>query len=557
MKKKVIYIVLIMIILINCGWLVFNLYYCLASNKRVLAPTFRVKLLGNRVVEVGLNKEYKEEGGSVLINEKEYPLEVEGVVNTEKVGTYLLKYKVKDDYFKEYSTYRIVQVVDNEAPIIELNGSSKVIVTLGQAFNETGVVVTDNSGEDLSSKVVIEGNINTEKLGTYTITYSVADSSGNIAKVQRKVVVQKQAQKTSGKKKKEVVIKTEKGQEIASKLDLNKDSNTTITMSFTKTGIHMEGYVKQGSGTYTIELCDNDFCATTNTKTREKYYYTGEIDLTTLKNGTYQMKVTSKNSKMDVINKLVYSERIVRAKVDDKLVTVEYGNNKPKIKIEDFAYEYDILIDAGHGGIDSGAENKKGLEKDLNLKQSLYEKERYEQHGLKVKMIRTDDTYGIMMGPSSEALVRRRAYAIGYYGAVSRYVYSNHHNSITNNYYSGWEIIVPAKDTAKEIANQLTIANEWKKAYKTVSEDHVRVYGRNYTTGTILNKISGTTYDVRNWYAIIRIPYELYNVHTTLYEGCYMSNNKDYNWYIENWKTLSEIKIKTYVESLGKTYIPV
>ena len=37
-----------------------------------------------------------------------------------------------------------------------------------------------------------------------------------------------------------------------------------------------------------------------------------------------------------------------------------------------------------------------------------------------------------------------------------------------------------------------------------------------------------------------------------------MTNKDDFNWYFTNegWKIVSEIKIKNYVQSLGKTYIP-
>jgi hypothetical protein len=64
-------------------------------------------------------------------------------------------------------------------------------------------------------------------------------------------------------------------------------------------------------------------------------------------------------------------------------------------------------------------------------------------------------------------------------------------------------------------------------------------------------------YNIKNYYAMQRIPYELFKVITVTYEGCYISNESDYNWYMDNWKKLSEIKIKAYVEKLGKKYIPV
>ena len=184
---------------------------------------------------------------------------------------------------------------------------------------------------------------------------------------------------------------------------------------------------------------------------------------------------------------------------------------------------------------------------------------RYEQHGLKVLMVRTNDTYGNMMGPTNEANVRRRAYYMGYYGAVSRYVYSNHHNSIGNNYYSGWEIILPAALSSSDSVykNASAVSKAWTDIYP-VGEKHLRFYTRNYESGSLKDKSGGQTYTFRNYYAILRLTYELYNVNTILYEGSYMSNSSDFDWYYTkgNWKDMSEAKIKVYVESLGKTYVP-
>ena len=96
----------------------------------------------------------------------------------------------------------------------------------------------------------------------------------------------------------------------------------------------------------------------------------------------------------------------------------------------------------------------------------------------------------------------------------------------------------------------LIIANQINNPYQ--------IYSRDYEEGTGYNKINGKVYDYRDYYATIRIPLELFNVKTVTYEGCYMSNKENFNWYYnEGWKMMSEIKIKHYVESLGKTYIPI
>ena len=200
-----------------------------------------------------------------------------------------------------------------------------------------------------------------------------------------------------------------------------------------------------------------------------------------------------------------------------------------------------------------GSSNSLILEKNLNLTQSLYEKKRYEEHGLKVLITRDDDSNGLQMGSKNLILIRRRAMAVGYYGVVSKIVYSNHHNSIGNKKYSGYELIMTNMGTKNNYSTEYKIASEWSKEYK-LKDKHLRIYGRNYDTDELLSKESGQTYDILDFYAMQRIPYNLFNIYTTTYEGCYLSNMDDYKWYINNWKKLSEIKIKNYVESLGITY---
>ena len=196
-------------------------------------------------------------------------------------------------------------------------------------------------------------------------------------------------------------------------------------------------------------------------------------------------------------------------------------------------------------------------ESTLNLEQSLYEKKRYEEHGLKVLMVRTADVDGNVMGSTEWQVVSRRSYWMGYYGVVSKIMYSNHHNSYGNTTRSGWEIILPATMTKAELKTEYAIADEWAKEYP-VQENHTRIYSRNYDTNALHSKANGEVYNYTNYYVVMRFPFDLYNVKNVLYEGAYMSNPSDFAWYYTegNWKKLSEIKIKHYVESLGVTYIP-
>ena len=79
--------------------------------------------------------------------------------------------------------------VDSTAPVITLNGSSTVNVTLGNTYNELGASAKDDV--DGTVDVAISGEVDTAALGTYTITYTASDKAGNQATARREVTVEK------------------------------------------------------------------------------------------------------------------------------------------------------------------------------------------------------------------------------------------------------------------------------------------------------------------------------------------------------------------------------
>jgi len=281
--------------------------------------------------------------------------------------------------------------------------------------------------------------------------------------------------------------------------------------------------------------------------------YTVLINFNNLKNSTYKIYINT-DKKHDLINNLDTLNKLVKGKVGNKLVTFDYTNNIMSFKTEDFNYEYDILIDPGHGGIDVGTSNNTMNESELNLIVSLYEKKRFEELGLKVLLSRNDEKDGLMMGESSWNRAKNRGYAIGYYGVTSKVVYSNHHNASNTISDSGFEII-----TSNEL--ETDFENKILKGIISIEPSNLinhlfNIYSRDIETGIIYDKSDSQIYTYQDYYATIRLPLKLYNVKTVTYEGCYMSNSDNFYWYytLENYKKISEIKIKYYVELLGKTY---
>jgi len=76
---------------------------------------------------------------------------------------------------------------DTTAPTITLNGNSNTTLNLKEEYKELGATVIDNIDTNLS--VEISGEVDSATVGIYTITYSVTDSSGNIATVTRTIEV--------------------------------------------------------------------------------------------------------------------------------------------------------------------------------------------------------------------------------------------------------------------------------------------------------------------------------------------------------------------------------
>lgn len=60
-----------------------------------------------------------------------------------------------------------------------LNGDNEISLFINDVYVEEGATSFDNYDGDITSNIMISGNVNTSKVGTYEILYSIKDSSGN------------------------------------------------------------------------------------------------------------------------------------------------------------------------------------------------------------------------------------------------------------------------------------------------------------------------------------------------------------------------------------------
>ena len=78
---------------------------------------------------------------------------------------------------------------DKELPIINLVDSQNMYIPVGSNFSDPGFTASDNCDGDITSNVVVSGSVDSSSPGTYTIDYSVSDSSGNSVSISRSVNV--------------------------------------------------------------------------------------------------------------------------------------------------------------------------------------------------------------------------------------------------------------------------------------------------------------------------------------------------------------------------------
>ena len=80
-------------------------------------------------------------------------------------------------------------VQENSQPTISLVGSSTINLEVGDSFTDSGATAEDNEDGDLTPSIITLGSIDTSVVGTYTVTYTVSDSSSNTVLVTRTVSV--------------------------------------------------------------------------------------------------------------------------------------------------------------------------------------------------------------------------------------------------------------------------------------------------------------------------------------------------------------------------------
>src|SRR5699024_6650145 len=86
-------------------------------------------------------------------------------------------------------TRKVVVLEDDEAPVITLNDDKPIELEVGETYEEPGATAEDNVDGDLTDDIEITGEVNTNKVGDYTITYTVSDAAGKETVKDRRITI--------------------------------------------------------------------------------------------------------------------------------------------------------------------------------------------------------------------------------------------------------------------------------------------------------------------------------------------------------------------------------
>ena len=68
-------------------------------------------------------------------------------------------------------------------------GDNSITLNIGDSFIDPGVIAEDDVEGDITASVLSTSNVDTDVAGTYQVTYTVSDASGNSASMSRTVIV--------------------------------------------------------------------------------------------------------------------------------------------------------------------------------------------------------------------------------------------------------------------------------------------------------------------------------------------------------------------------------
>ncbi len=182
-EKRKIIIITGLIILVGV-----SLYFVIAkkvneasskSNEKIVTTT--LKIFGPQKISLKTGEEYDEPGYYAIDSSgkiKSDDVKVSSDFDKNNPGTYTITYEIDGKTLTrdiEVTGEAIDENNQNENKSLEisLNGEKVITLSLGEEYVEPGFIALSPKEENINSKVLVSGKVDTTKPGEYTLTYSV------------------------------------------------------------------------------------------------------------------------------------------------------------------------------------------------------------------------------------------------------------------------------------------------------------------------------------------------------------------------------------------------
>lgn len=200
------------------------------------------------------NMKYKSKTSNVMTYEsKNYQIDVKGL-NVKKEGTQNISMKLSDktttkiaSVLTKVNKEATVEVTDSEAPVF--SGSTNLETTVGTELNVNDLVKAEDA-KDGQVNVSITGDVDYNKIGTYTLTATAQDKSGNESSEAITVNV------------KEDTFYSTIAEAAKAQVGVNQDCTMLVTNSLAAVGINFHGApaAYMSLGTVTNDPVPGDIC---------------------------------------------------------------------------------------------------------------------------------------------------------------------------------------------------------------------------------------------------------------------------------------------------------
>lgn len=138
-----------------------------------------IKLTGDAEITLECGSSFIDPGATARTTcSGSVPVVASGIVDVQNTGSYTITYTGSSGSLTAEAT-RFVTVIDATAPVISLNSHNPMIVARGTTFTDPGATARDGCAGEFAATA--SGNVDTNAIGSYTITYRASDPSGNQA----------------------------------------------------------------------------------------------------------------------------------------------------------------------------------------------------------------------------------------------------------------------------------------------------------------------------------------------------------------------------------------